>query len=381
MISPATQPLQPVYIDAAALFDSHLTGIGRFTARMIEAVGRTRPVILFTTTSRPFATLSENAYLYWGSEIFVSQRDMAALDPIDLDVAKWAKKIIGLPRRKSDLEKMKQCAAVYPLFRPLFRAFRKEIGVFYDFTPQLLPWTHARETVHHFGSLFGVAAQLHDAVIAISESTRNDAKWLSSVDHTRIVTAYPGPSQCCKSHAHSVQVREKAILVVSSLEPRKNASFLLKWFLETEAIEPGTELWWAGAKGWWTPDGDAKHLESSGDQNNRPIKFLGPVSDSDICRLYQSAMLTIYPSLYEGFGLPVLDSLWHGTPVITSFNSSLAEFDSPGVFFCDPYDASSLDEAYRDFLGQRGSIRIPREPLAAKYNWENVATTVNRLAQ
>ncbi|CAN5474239.1 glycosyltransferase family 1 protein [soil metagenome] len=377
----AMQPDQPIYIDASALFDSHITGIGRFVARMIEAVGQTRPVILFTTASRPSAAASEQGYLHWGAEIFISQRDMDALDPIDVDVAEWAKKIVRLPRRKSDLEKMKQCAAVYPLLRPMFRAFRKEIGVFYDFTPQLLPWTHASTTIHHFGLLFGVAAQLHDAVIAISQSTSNDAKWLSSIDHDRIVTAYPGPSQCCKSHAHSVQIREKIILVVSSIEPRKNASFLLKWFLETEAIEPGTELWWAGAKGWWASDEDAKHLESSGNQNNRPIRFLGPVSDSEICRLYQSAMLTIYPSLYEGFGFPVLDSLWHGTPVITSFNSSLAEFDGEGVFFCDPYAASTLDDAYRNFLRQRDSIEIPSEALGVKYRWENVAAIVNRLAQ
>src|SRR5262249_26877817 len=81
-------------------------------------------------------------------------------------------------------------------------------------------------------------------------------------------------------------------------------------------------------------------------------RFLGMVPDARLCELYRRAAFTIYPSLYEGFGFPVLDALRHGTPVVSSFNSSLQEFAGPGGFYFDPCDPASLDAACRELLGQ-----------------------------
>ncbi len=77
----------------------------------------------------------------------------------------------------------------------------------------------------------------------------------------------------------------------------------------------------------------------------------------------RTAAWTIYPSLYEGFGFPVLDSLRHGAPVLASLNSSLREFDSPGLQFFDPYDAPTLDEAWRA-LQAESPTEILQEPPA-----------------
>ena len=105
------------------------------------------------------------------------------------------------------------------------------------------------------------------------------------------------------------------------------------------------------------------------------------VPDAALCRLYRRAGRTIYPSLYEGFGFPVLDSLRHGTPVLTSQNSSLREFTVPGVTFFDPCDAATLDAAWvasqarrrpgpgrtgtRVFLGSRGRASARVDPDAS----------------
>ena len=96
------------------------------------------------------------------------------------------------------------------------------------------------------------------------------------------------------------------------------------------------------------------------------------VSDAALCKLYRTAGWSIYPSLYEGFGFPVLDALRHGTPVLASGNSSIREFDSPGLHLFDPCDASTVDDAWRA-LQAEGPVEIPRGPLDRLYSWDNVA--------
>ena len=95
--------------------------------------------------------------------------------------------------------------------------------------------------------------------------------------------------------------------------------------------------------------------------------------------LYRQAAATVYPSLYEGFGFPVLDSLMHDTPVLSSFHSSLKEFDSPGVFFFDPYNPKSLDEAFIQMKSSSGN-RIDRDALRDQFSWDKLAETVLELS-
>jgi glycosyltransferase involved in cell wall biosynthesis len=169
------------------------------------------------------------------------------------------------------------------------------------------------------------------------------------------------------------------ILVVSALEPRKNAPFLLDWFAATEALDSEMELWWVGPQAWWATKELMESLQRR--RNGRrgaQIKLLGKVSDQQLCALYQEAAFTIYPSLYEGFGLPVLDSLLHGAPVVCSYNSSLQELAGPGVFYFDPCDPATLDAACRDLLASQ-PIGIDTASLRNRFSWERLAQTVKAL--
>jgi glycosyltransferase involved in cell wall biosynthesis len=132
------------------------------------------------------------------------------------------------------------------------------------------------------------------------------------------------------------------------------------------------ELWWVGSIGWLTSRRDLKQFERRAGSRRR-IRFLGVVSDSALCKLYRTAGWSIYPSLYEGFGFPVLDALRHGTPVLASYNSSIREFESPGLHFFDPCDASTLDDAWNAFQSA-GTLEIPIEPLDRQFSWRNVAS-------
>src|SRR5207237_6361078 len=166
------------------------------------------------------------------------------------------------------------------------------------------------------------------------------------------------------------------LLVVSTLEPRKNGPFLLHWFLNTRVLNDDTELWWVGPHGWLL---DQRSSQRQHQGRGRTIRFLGVVSDGALCELYRQASFTVYPSLYEGFGFPVLDSLRHGAPVLSSFNSSLQEFAGPGVFYFDPCDPASLDEACRELLAQQ-PLTIQRNDLDERCSWDALARTVVSLA-
>jgi glycosyltransferase involved in cell wall biosynthesis len=183
---------------------------------------------------------------------------------------------------------------------------------------------------------------------------------------------------CVRQHTHAGAVtrRKNVILVVSTLEPRKNGPFLLDWFCGTEALPADTELWWVGPKGWWASKDLLADLtrKRHGSRGSR-IKFLGMVSDRRLCELYQQATFTVYPSRYEGFGFPVLDSLMHDTPVACSFNSSLQEFACPGVYYFDCCDPESLDQACLHLMAEL-PVKIDREGLRKRFSWDSLARDV-----
>jgi glycosyltransferase involved in cell wall biosynthesis len=268
---------------------------------------------------------------------------------------------------------------VFGCLRPIEKHFPFEISILHDFTPQVVPRTHSERTRGMFFGFYAKSLLSSDAALAVSHSTKADASWLTDFPQDRIKVAHSGPSLCVGGHKHtgSVVRRPEVGLVVSTLEPRKNAFFLLDWFRQTNAMPAGSELWWVGPMGWLTSRKQLKpYLSIEGD---RKIRLLGVVSDAELCRLYQTAGWTIYPSLYEGFGFPVLDSLRHGAPVLTSFNSSLREFESPALTFFDPCDASTVDDAYRTFQGS-GPTPIATADLDAHYNWTRVARELLTLA-
>jgi glycosyltransferase involved in cell wall biosynthesis len=171
-----------------------------------------------------------------------------------------------------------------------------------------------------------------------------------------------------------VRRRDDLILVVATLEPRKNARFVLDWFLSSRAVPPGMRLCWVGPPGWLPALGESPPA------SNR-VTFPGVVSDAELCRLYREATFTVYASLYEGFGFPVLDSLAHGCPVAASYNSSLVELESPGVFYFDPGDPATLDDACRDLLAARPTLSIDRAELDRRFSWRAMAREVVRRAR
>jgi glycosyltransferase involved in cell wall biosynthesis len=366
----------PIYVEASPLLTRHLTGVGRFAARVVEALCQRREVRLVNTVQGDHArNMRLSNALRCGQEIILARGQVPAAAA---DVAAWARALFHAPLHKHDYRLARDCTILYTMLRPGERHFRRELCLLHDFTTMLMPKLHVPETTEHFGRLFHSRAALCDKLLANSHSTRNDATWLCACPADDVVVSYPGPTLCTQEHFYggTVRRRDNAIIAVSTLEPRKNSAFLFRWFLNTRVLDANCELWWVGPRGWLLDRLLPRRRRSL---PGRKIKLLGMVPDRQLCKLYREATFSVYPSLYEGFGFPVLDSLRHGTPVAASFNSSLQEFAGPGVHYFDPCDPASLDNACLELMRTRRPS-LKRTDLEQRFSWERMADKILALS-
>lgn len=211
------------------------------------------------------------------------------------------------------------------------------------------------------------AAELSDLIITVSRFTASQVEQLLGVSSTRIRVIPHGTEVAATSHVP----RENLVLFVGAIQRRKNVARLVRAF---ERLPDGWRLALAGA-----PDGygAAEELHAV-DQSPRraSIDVLGYVSQHTLRRLYQRARIFAFPSLDEGFGMPVLDAMAHGVPVITSTRSALPEVAGDAALLVDPSDVEGIgaamltlvsDEALRAEMARRGVER------ARHFTWNAAA--------
>lgn len=223
-----------------------------------------------------------------------------------------------------------------------------------------------------------------DAVVAVSENTRRDILELLDVAPEKVHVIYQGynsalyrpdfPETEVERILQQHHLRAPYFLYVGTLEPRKNLVRLVKAFDLVRKRSPGAiQLVLAGQKGWKYED----IFEEIGRLNlHEWVRHLGYVPDEDLPGLIQGARSVVYPSLYEGFGLPPLEAMAMGTPVLTSNTSSLPEVVGEAGLQVDPEDVESMawamerigtDEALRQDLKVKGLQR------AQRFTWDQAA--------
>lgn len=167
---------------------------------------------------------------------------------------------------------------------------------------------------------------------------------------------------------------KKYILAVGTLEPRKNLLSALRAYAKLpEPVRKEFPFVIAGMKGWLHGrfEAEAEPLIQKGQ-----IRMLGYISDEDLPRLYSCATLMVYPSIYEGFGLPPLESMACGTPVVTSNVASLPEVIGTAGIAVDPNDVDALSLAMREILENPAlATKLSQLGLAqaCKFSWEKTA--------
>jgi glycosyltransferase involved in cell wall biosynthesis len=222
-------------------------------------------------------------------------------------------------------------------------------GTLYDMTCLLMPQNHTSGNVRAEQNFAEKVLTRAHGLIAISQSTKNDAVRLLRLDPDRISVIYPGVPQSFfdvtrgEVAAASAKYRldKPYILFVGTVEPRKNLDALLDAYEQLPAsIRSEFDLVTVGPTGWAA--GSTVHRLSSGMAGLRP---LGYIPEADLPGITGGATAFVYPSLYEGFGFPVAQSMAAGVPVITSNVSSLPEVAGDAAILIDPLSANELREA------------------------------------
>ncbi len=213
-------------------------------------------------------------------------------------------------------------------------------------------------------------------IIAVSQSTRNDLIKYLQVPEERITVIYNGVDHSI-FRPYDIKPFDKLyILYTGSERPRKNLSRLFEAFARLKGEFPELKLVKAGASGRSEKyRGDTiKKLDSLG--ITKDVIFVDHIPELDLAHYYSSAVLLAYPSLYEGFGLPPLEAMACGCPVITSNTSSLPEVMGEAGIMVNPYDTNSLVQAMRQVLTDdklRDDMVRKGLEQAKKFSWERAA--------
>lgn len=227
------------------------------------------------------------------------------------------------------------------------------------------------------------AARFAHALICVSQSTANDLRKYLHVPKERVfvIPEAAGPeyrrvvdSERIAATLARLDIQENFILFVGTVEPRKNLTALIEAFASIKKDRSRREwLVVAGGSGWLNEQIYRRVEELD---LTRSVRFLGYVSTDELVVLYSSCRAFVYPSLYEGFGLPVLEAMACGAPVITSTVSSLPEVAGDAALTVDPKSPETMAAAMNSVLGDsslRSELRQKGVERSSVFSWHKTA--------
>lgn len=348
------------------------TGIGRYAVELLRALApfsHTCEMVLLTTER-------EDRHGLW--ELFEHHAlPGCRLLPALMTVGNV---MLSTAARNYQLDIIHDPNGVAPFFGPSSGVRR--IVTIHDTFPFVYPATHNRLDNWRYRWQLPYAARRADAVITVSECSRDDLVRIFPLASGSVHVISEGVDPQFKPVPDTPQrqallarygVDQPYLLYVGGINARKNIARLLHAYALVREHYPLVKLVIAGKRQWQTNTID-KVFDQLALANH--VHFTGYVHDKDLPALYSAAELFVFPSLYEGFGLPPLEAMACGTPVVTSSVSSLPEVVGDAAVTVDPFDVNALaaaieqtlsDDVLRTMLTQRGMERV------TQFTWELAA--------
>lgn len=256
------------------------------------------------------------------------------------------------------------------------------IVTIHDLSVMLHPEWHPRERIDFFDATFHRGMQRTHHILTVSEFTRQEVIRHVGFSPDRVTAVYNGirpglrplPERYVARVKRRLGLPERYLLYLGTIEPRKNVLLLLRAYCSLpSSLRERWPLVLAGGWGWNTTE-IADYFERVA--RSRGVLHLGYVADEDIPAIYNGARALVYPSLYEGFGLPPIEMMACGGAVLASTAGALVEMVGGQAHLIDPLDEdgwrTALQRVVRDDDWWK-SLRMGAEELARRYTWERCA--------
>lgn len=366
-----------LYLDIGALRDRHYTGI---------------PRVVF-----------EIARHWWGRPDIACNLmiDSAVVPPhictqllAEGAAAEWPGRFYGLSSHLSVHEALAAdptpSIGLFPTHRKTTDApFTKTVQIIHDLTTLLVPETHPEEMLRREATILDREVAAADHIVAVSDATRQHLVSYLRTDPDRITTVQLGvdPPQAMRDELtdHGLGMRlEPFALVLGTVELRKNLTLVLRHLRHRRELLRDRRWLFTGQIRQDVFEAlrpDLVDLEP--ELRAGRIAFLGYVPEAIKHLLLAKADFAVYPSMFEGFGLPVAEALWHGCPVACSLSTSLPEVAREAGFYFDPSSEDELENALSilmaGFRSDREGLRRRARRVGETYTWEGFNTALGEV--
>lgn len=251
---------------------------------------------------------------------------------------------------------------------PLF--YRNKIVTVHDVAFMAYPQTYSKSFLYFYKFMIPRIMRTARKVVTVSEFSKKEICKYYHVDKDNVSVVYNAVSESFRP-LHQTE-RNSYFLAVSSMNYRKNFIYILEAFCKYQEQGGKECLYIIGD----LKNASFKEIDLSKYTSNPKIQFLGRVSDEDLIRYYSNAVAFVYPSFYEGFGIPPLEAQTCGCPAICAKASCLPEVFGDSVLYCDPYDSDSLVSAFKKVVSDkdlRKTLQERGKMNTSKYSWEKSA--------
>lgn len=268
-----------------------------------------------------------------------------------------------------------------PNFIPIHIPAKRTVVAILDFSFARFPQWHTKEKVRYFQNHFWKKIQRADRIIVISEYIKKEAVEEFRFAENRLTTIPLGfdrqnfkvyPLEALKIIQKQYHLPNKFILFVGSIEPRKNLKGLLQVYMSMKKVlREEFKLVIVGFKGW-----ENTEIMNSIQALEGDVFYTGYVPNEDLGKIYNLAHLFVYPSFYEGFGLPPLEAMACGCPVVVSNAASLPEVCGEAAVYIDPYRVEEITNAIEKVLEDtalRNHLITAGKTRAMQFSWEKSA--------
>lgn len=347
-----------------------IVGIGRYTVNMLEQmISEDEDNTWFLYSDKPLLfdlKVQHKVVVRTGQ---VKDRFMSFV---------WSQIVFSIWARIDKIELFWSPRHHLPLFLP--RKVKKVVSI-HDLVWCYFPNTMMWQNLLLERLLMPISIKMADKIISVSQSTAEDLK-SKFMDLEDKILMIPEAAGKLEDHQSEVALASPYLLFVGTLEPRKNLKNLLQAF--RKVVDEGMtdhSLIIAGGQGW-----RKESIEDviKGLSLEESVQVLGYVEDKALHALYRNAYALVLPSLYEGFGLPLLEAMQYGTPVISSNVSAMPEIVGDAGILVDPQSVDELSGAIIELLSSerlRDKLSKRSVKQASKYSWEESALKTLSLFQ